>query len=286
MTTTTKESLTSQDSVGSSDNLSDIRTSNQIEHSLDELEQLLAAEADYDVPALGYELPAGFKLSVVIPVYNEEGTIRQILSRVLAQPLPMEIIIVDDHSTDMTRDVLRQLEGHPQRNIMSKPQNDGKGAALRTEFEHAEGDIVAVQDADLEYDPRDIIPLLKPIVENETDVVYGSRYLAKGAKNSSLVHRLGNGALTAASNFLTGMKLTDMETCYKVFRRDVIQDFDITQNRFGFEPEVTAKLARGGYRVTELPIGYDARDFDEGKKIGIRDGINALWCIARYGWAD
>ena len=262
------------------------RTTEQMERSLDELQQLLVAEEGYDVPALDYEVPVGFKLSVVIPVYNEEATIRQILSRVLAQRLPLEVIIVDDHSVDMTRDVLRQLEGHPNLKIVYKPKNAGKGAALRTGFEHATGNIVVVQDADMEYDPRDIAPLLKPILENEADVVYGSRYLANGAKNSSLVHRLGNGALTAASNFLTGMKLTDMETCYKVFRRDVIADFDIMQNRFGFEPEVTAKLARSGYRVVERPIGYVARDFDEGKKIGIRDGINALWCILRYGWSD
>ena len=262
------------------------RTSEQMERSLDDLQQLLAAEEGYNVPALDYEVPAGFKLSVVIPVYNEEATIRQILSRVLAQRVPMEVIIVDDHSVDMTRDVLRQLEGHPNLKIVYKPQNEGKGAALRTGFEHATGDIVVVQDADMEYDPRDIAPLLKPILENKADVVYGSRYLAHGAENSSLIHRLGNGALTVASNFLTGMKLTDMETCYKVFRRDVIADFVITQNRFGFEPEVTAKLARSGYRVVERPIGYVARDFDEGKKIGIRDGINALWCILRYGWCD
>ena len=263
-----------------------VRTPEQMERSLNDLEQILTAEESYEVPPLEYELPPGFKLSVIIPVYNEEGTIRQILSRVLAQRLPMEVIIVDDHSVDMTRDVLKQLEGHPNLKIIYKPQNEGKGAALRTGFEHATGDIVVVQDADLEYDPRDIAPLLGPILAGETDVVYGSRYLANGAENSSFVHRLGNGALTAASNFLTGMKLTDMETCYKVFRRDVIQDFEIMQNRFGFEPEVTAKLARSGYRVTERPIGYVARDFDEGKKIGIRDGINALWCIMRYGWSD
>ena len=263
-----------------------LRTTEQMERSLDDLQQLLAAEEGYDVPALGYDVPPGFKLSVVIPVYNEEATIRRILSRVLAQRLPMEVIIVDDHSVDMTRDVLRQLEGHPNLKIVYKPQNEGKGAALRTGFEHATGDMVVVQDDDLEYDPRDIAPLLQPILENEADVVYGSRYLADGAENSSFVHRLGNGALTAASNFLTGMQLTDMETCYKVFRRDVIADFDIMQNRFGFEPEVTAKLARSGYRVVERPIGYVARDFEEGKKIGIRDGINALWCILRYGWSD
>ena len=284
MTTSLENNLISgsQQQVASDE----VRTPEHMRRALDKLEQVLAAEDGYDVGPLGYDLPPNFKLSVVIPVYNEEGTIRQILSRVLAQRLPMEVIIVDDHSVDMTRDVLKQLEGHPNLTIVYKPKNEGKGAALRTGFEHATGDIVVVQDADLEYDPRDIAPLLEPILKGETDVVYGSRYLANGAENSSLVHRLGNWALTAASNFLTGMKLTDMETCYKVFRRDVIQDFDIVQNRFGFEPEVTAKLARSGYRVMERPIGYVARDFDEGKKIGIRDGVKALWCIARYGWSD
>jgi glycosyltransferase involved in cell wall biosynthesis len=235
---------------------------------------------------LDYELPPGFKLSVVIPVYNEEDTIRQILSRVLAQRLPMEVIIVDDCSVDMTRDVLRQLESLPQLKIVYKPRNEGKGAALRTGFEHATGDIVVVQDADLEYDPRDIAALLVPILKDEADVVYGSRYLARGAKNSSLLHRVGNGLLTAASNWVTGLRLTDMETCYKVFRREILEDFAVTQNRFGFEPEVTAKLARAGYRMIERPITYNARDFDEGKKIGLRDAFNALWCICRYGVAD
>jgi glycosyltransferase involved in cell wall biosynthesis len=186
----------------------------------------------------------------------------------------------------MTRDVLRQLESLPQLRIIYKEQNGGKGAALRTGFEHATGTVVVVQDADLEYDPRDILPLLAPIVKNEADVVYGSRYLERRSQNSSLIHRFGNRILTSASNVLTGLRLTDMETCYKVFRRDVLEDLEIVQNRFGFEPEVTAKLARSGYRVTEMSVNYNARDFDEGKKIGVRDGFNALWCIVRYGWAD
>lgn len=253
---------------------------------LDELRAMLAADDDYVVPSPDYELPGGFKLSVVIPVYNEEGTIRQILSRVLALPFPLEVVIVDDCSLDLTRDVLRQIEELPQLKVIYKSRNEGKGAALRTGFAHAAGDVVVVQDADLEYDPRDIIPLLGPIVTGTADVVYGSRYLKRGAINSSLVHRMGNRLLTAASNVLTGLPLTDMETCYKVFRRDVLSDFEITQDRFGFEPEVTAKIARAGYRVMELPISYAARDFEEGKKIGLRDGLNALWCIARYGYAD
>ena len=253
---------------------------------LDELAELLAVEDDYPVPPLGFPLPAGFKISIVMPVYNEENTVRQIVARVLAQELPVELIVVDDHSVDMTRDVLRQLEALPQLRVIYKPQNEGKGSALRAGFAAATGDVVLVQDADLEYDPRDIGPLLQPIIDDDADVVYGSRFLADGANNSSRMHRWGNGLLTAASNRLTGLRLTDMETCYKVFRREVIQSLDLKQDRFGFEPEVTAKIARRGCRVVELPVSYDARDFDEGKKIGVRDAVNALWCIARYWWAD
>ena len=263
----------------------------RVDRTLDRLERLsdlLTLDESYDVPPLDYNLPADFRVSVVMPVYNEQATIRQILARVLAQPLPLELIVVDDFSTDGTRDVLRRLE---QQNvddlrIIFKTRNEGKGAALRTGFQHATGDVVLVQDADLEYDPRDILRLLAPIVEGDADVVYGSRFLSERPCGSSPVHRLGNGLLTMASNLMTGLRLTDMETCYKAFRRNVLRGLTIKQNRFGFEPEITAKIARRRQRVCEVPIRYHARDWEEGKKIGLADALNALYCIARYSWAD
>ena len=253
---------------------------------VEDLTRLLAEEDDYEPAVLDFALPFRFKLSVVIPVYNEEQTIRRVLARVKALPLNSEIIVVNDCSTDSTKDVLDELALPLRLDVIHKPMNEGKGAALRTGFRHASGDIVAVQDADLEYDPRDILPLLKPILDNEADVVYGSRFLTEKPQHSSFVHRLGNGILTSSSNLLTGLKLTDMETCYKVFRRGVLSKFEIRQPRFGFEPEVTAKLARRKFRIVERPIRYAARSYAEGKKIGVKDLFNALWCIVRYGICD
>jgi glycosyltransferase involved in cell wall biosynthesis len=170
--------------------------------------------------------------------------------------------------------------------VIFKPQNEGKGAALRTGFRRVTGDVVVIQDADLEYDPRDILPLVRPIVCGQADVVYGSRFLGEEPQDRSWVHRLGNRLLTAASNWTTGMALTDMETCYKAFRREVLQSFEIRQPRFGFEPEVTAKIARRKFRVMEAPIRYAARGYAEGKKIGVMDLFSALYCIVRYGMRD
>src|SRR5262245_22034654 len=207
------------------------------EEHLDQAENLtllLAEEDDYEPAVLDFPVPFRFKLSVVIPVYNEERTIRRVLARVKSLPVATEIIVVNDCSTDGTKQVLDDLAGPLRLDVIHKPLNEGKGAALRTGFRHASRHIVAVQDADLQSDPRDILPLLKPILANEADVVYGSRFLTEKPQHSSFVHRLGNGILTGTSNLLTGLNLTDMETCYKVFRREVLSKFEIQQPRFGF----------------------------------------------------
>lgn len=253
---------------------------------IDELGRQLATDDPYDVPPLEYELPTDFLLSVVIPVYNEERTIREITARVAALPVPLEIIIVDDCSTDGTREVLAELAPLTNVRVVLKAKNEGKGAALRTGFSYATGTVVVVQDADLEYDPRDILGLLGPLVSGQADAVFGSRFLGSVPRDPSFVHRLGNGLLTWASNALTGLALTDMETCYKAFRREALSGLVLKQDRFGFEPEITAKLARRKCRIREVPIGYQARGYAEGKKIGIKDGFNAFWCIARYALAD
>ncbi len=225
-------------------------------------------------------------VSVVIPVYNEVATIRDIVARVRQVGLHTEIVIVDDFSTDGTRDVLLELDQQPDIRVLLHGYNQGKGAALRTGLQRIRGDVVIIQDADLEYDPRDYDRLLQPIREGRTEVVYGSRYLAEQKQDPSWFHRFGNWLLTAMSNLTTGQRLTDMETCYKVFRRRLAQQIVLRQDRFGFEPEFTAKISRLGHQILEVPIHYDCRGYQDGKKIGIRDGINAVWCILRYAWRD
>ena len=223
------------------------------------------------------------RLSLVIPAFNEAGTIELALERVLAQPFVCEVIIVDDGSTDGTRDVLEAIDD-PRVRVIFHETNQGKGAALRTGFRHATADFVGVQDADLEYDPADLARLLKPLVEGRADVVYGSRF-ASGDEHRVLYfwHSIGNKVLTLASNMVTDLNLTDMETCYKVFRREVIQGLDLEETRFGFEPEVTAKVAAQNLRIYEVGISYSGRTYDEGKKIGWKDGVRALYCIGKYG---
>ena len=227
-----------------------------------------------------------YMLSVVIPVFNELNTIGRVLSRVASLNLNLELVIVDDFSTDGTREILEQIKDLPRVTVILKEQNEGKGAALRTGFEHATGDFVVVQDADLEYNPSNIPMLIQPLLKDEADVVYGSRFIGNEQQDESWIHRAGNAVLTSASNLFSGLNLTDMETCYKAFNREVLQDISIKQNRFGIEPEITAKLARRGYRFVEVPISYDSRGYDEGKKIGIKDLINAIYCIGRYGVSD
>jgi glycosyltransferase involved in cell wall biosynthesis len=225
-------------------------------------------------------------LSIVIPVYNEAGTWQQLLSRVeQAQvPLQKQIIIVDDCSTDGTTDQLRLLQTQrPDLTVAFHPVNRGKGAALRTGFSHVRGDLVIVQDADLEYDPNDYARLLRPVLEGKADVVYGSRFIGDTHRVLYFWHSIGNRLLTLLSNMLTDLNLTDMETCYKLFRAEVIRRVQVEQDRFGFEPEITAKVAKLGVRIYETPISYDGRTYAEGKKIGWKDGLKAIWCILKYG---
>jgi glycosyltransferase involved in cell wall biosynthesis len=221
-------------------------------------------------------------LSVVIPCYNERATVLDVIKQVLDSPWTAEVIVVDDGSTDGTRDLLATFE-HPQVRVIMQPHNMGKGAALRTGFAAASADFVVVQDADLEYDPAEFGELMGPLVQGKADVVYGSRFLS-GRPHRVLYfwHSMGNKLLTLLSNALTDLNLTDMETCYKAFRREVIQSIEIEEDRFGFEPEVTAKLARGRWRVYEVGISYTGRTYAEGKKIGWRDGVRALVCILKY----
>jgi glycosyltransferase involved in cell wall biosynthesis len=221
------------------------------------------------------------KLSIVVPVYNEAATIAVVLDRVRALPNAKEIIVVDDGSLDGTRDILRGAAGGEVR-VFFHRQNLGKGAAVRTGIAHARGDVVVIQDGDLEYHPRDIPKLLKPIEEGEADVVYGSRFLGGPHRVLNFWHYVGNRLLTLLSNALTNLNLTDMETGYKLFRIEVLRQLEIESDRFGFEPEITAKVARLRCRIYEQSISYSGRDYDEGKKVTWRDGIAALWHIARF----
>ncbi|MBL8204153.1 MAG: glycosyltransferase family 2 protein [Blastocatellia bacterium] len=236
-------------------------------------------------PEKRLHVPLDFKLSVLIPVYNEHRTIREVLQRVSEVGLPLEMIVVDDGSTDGTREILRSIEHEHQENlrIVFHPHNRGKGAAVRTAIEHATGTICLIQDADLEYDPREYFQLLEPIVDGRADAVYGSRFAGGGAHRVHLFwHKLGNQMLTTLSNALTNLNLTDMETCYKVVRTDLLKSLVLRANRFELEPELTAKLAKASARIYEVPISYSGRDYAEGKKIGWKDGVQAIWCIFKY----
>jgi glycosyltransferase involved in cell wall biosynthesis len=248
------------------------------------------------------QIAARPKVSVVIPVFNEAATIAELIRRVQAVEIDKEIVIVDDYSTDGTRDVMRELlnaggnvsgsavpEAAPADvvsgniRVFFQERNRGKGAAVRRGIQESQGELVLIQDADLEYDPQDYGALLEPILCGKADVVYGSRFLGGPHRVLYFWHAVGNKFLTLNSNIFTNLGLTDVWTCYKVFRREVLESFELKENRFGFEPEVTAKISRGRWVVFEVPISYNGRTYAQGKKITWRDGFRAIWCVVRYG---
>jgi len=246
------------------------------------LDQTLDVIADAIATAQGLRAIDQYDLTIVIPVYNERTTLPQVLARIdEVMPPACQLVIIDDGSTDGTANWLRALPSRANRKVICRRRNHGKGSAVRLGFRHSVGRVVAIQDADLEYDPADLLRVVWPILDGDAEVVYGSRYLA-GTRDPSLIHRAGNWALTRLSNVMTGLRLTDMETCHKAFDGELIRSISLRECRFGFEPEITAKVARADVRILEVPTGYRSRGYHEGKKIGWRDAIAAVGCMWRY----
>ncbi len=221
-----------------------------------------------------------------MPVFNEARTLEAIVKQVLDTGLPSEIVMVDDGSTDGTRDLMKQWENHPVIRVILHDKNQGKGSAVRTGFEKATGEVLVIQDADLEYDPRDYPKLLQPIEEGRADVVYGSRFIGGPARKVYFWHRVGNMVLTLITNILYNIDLTDMETCYKCMRKEIVEGMELRSRRFEFEPEITAKIAKRGYRIYEVAIAYYGREYDEGKKITGWDALPAIWTLIKYRFVD
>lgn len=258
------------------------QTSGSHDHLTDRIDLTLDLIAAAQGAARGRANSDQYAISVIVPVYNEVRTLPQVLARIQqVMPREIEVIVVDDGSTDGTQQWLREVPTRPNLKIIHRRVNRGKGSAVRLGIRHSRGDVVAIQDADLEYDPADLLRVIWPILDGDADVVYGSRYLEQSG-DRSLLHRLGNGLLTWASNRVTGLRLTDMETCYKAFDGELIRSIELRECRFGFEPEITAKIARRDARILEVPIGYTARGKAAGKKIGWRDGLEAFACICKY----
>lgn len=252
------------------------------EDAIARIDDALELIAQANAVATGAQAVDHFDVTVIVPVFNEVGTLPKVLARIdQVMPPATEVIIVDDASNDGTTEWLESLPPRAGRTVISRRTNHGKGSAVRLAIRHSRGKVVAIQDADLEYDPADLLRVIWPILDGDADVVYGSRYLERGG-DPSLVHRLGNWLLTATSNCMTGLRLTDMETCHKAFDGELIRSIPLRESRFGFEPEITAKVASRGATMIEVPTGYQSRGFDEGKKIGWRDAVSALACMWRY----
>ena len=281
MTTTTDSSVA--DAIYSAPNsVESLRPQDDHERVIETIDQTLELIAEANDIA-SHKLPVKFfDISIIVPVYNERETLPKVLQRIEdVMPNTTEIIVVDDGSTDGTREWLQAQQVKAGRTVLCRRTNHGKGSAVRLAIRHSQGNVVAIQDADLEYDPADLLRVIWPILDGDADVVYGSRYLGESG-DGSLIHRIGNWGLTTASNMLTGLRLTDMETCHKAFDGDLLRSISLRECRFGFEPEITAKVASRIATIIEVPTGYDSRGYDEGKKIGWKDAVSALACMWRY----